>query len=227
MRVAVIGGGPSGLVTLKYLTTAHQYFPVDPIEVKLFESASKIGGVYVHHMYEDSEMVSSKYYTTFSDFRPRPEDPDFLQASRYLEYLNDYTDHFKLWPYINLSTRVLAVRRREGGGHIVTYQTADGEEQQWECDAIAVCSGLHETPNIPEVPGIEKVPVVMHSADFKSRKQLGTNKTVVVLGAGETGFDLCYLGITAPTKRVLLCHRNGFWGVPKVNFSPSSSYGLP
>lgn len=89
----------------------------------------------------------------------------------------------------------------------------------WECDAVAVCSGLHVTPSIPNVPGAAKVPVVKHSAEFKSREEFGTDRTVVVLGTGETGIDMAYLAVTSPTKRVILCHRDGFLGAPKVNMS--------
>ena len=57
MRVAVIGGGPSGLVTLKYLITAHEFFPyMEPIEAKLFESEGSIGGTFKHRSYEDAEV---------------------------------------------------------------------------------------------------------------------------------------------------------------------------
>jgi cation diffusion facilitator CzcD-associated flavoprotein CzcO len=56
MRVAVIGAGPSGLVTLKYLKTAHQFFPGKPIEVKLFEAESSVGGTFSHRTYEDAEV---------------------------------------------------------------------------------------------------------------------------------------------------------------------------
>jgi dimethylaniline monooxygenase (N-oxide forming) len=56
MRVAVIGGGPSGLVTLKYLLTAHEFLPVEPIEVRLFESKDEIGGTFRYRVYEDAEV---------------------------------------------------------------------------------------------------------------------------------------------------------------------------
>ncbi len=57
MRVAVIGGGPSGLVTLKYLVTAHDFFPgMDPIEAKLFEAQDSIGGTFTYRVYEDAEV---------------------------------------------------------------------------------------------------------------------------------------------------------------------------
>lgn len=56
MRVAVIGAGPSGLVTLKYLKTAHQFFPIKPIEALLFEAEAAVGGTFAHRTYEDAEV---------------------------------------------------------------------------------------------------------------------------------------------------------------------------
>ena len=164
------------------------------------------------------KLVSSKQLTTFADFRPRNDDPDFLSAPRYVEYLNEYCDHFTLWPYVKLRTRVVAVSRRRGGGHIIQYQH-DGSKEltTWDCDAVAVCTGLHVTPNIPVIPGIEKIPLVFHSSQFKSREQFRVDKTVLSIGSGETGADIAYLAVTSPTKRVVMSHRNGFHLAPKVS----------
>ena len=219
MRVAVIGGGPSGLVQLKYLNEAHKHFPsTPPFEAKLFEAYDNIGGVFYHHSYEEGELVSSKFLTSFSDLRPRPGEPDFFTSDRYLEYLAEYADRFNLWPQIHLRTRVIAVRRAGQGGHIVTYQKHDGGIVEWPCDAIAVCSGVHSQANIPDIPGIQNVPRVMHSEDFKSRAQFGKDKTVMILGSGETGADISYLAITSDTRQVILCHHDGWIGAPKVSF---------
>lgn len=217
MRVAVVGGGPSGLVTLKYLTQTHRFFPADPIEAKLFESTSNIGGIFFHHNYENGELVSSKFLTSFSDFRPRRDDPDFLSTDRYLEYLREYASHFSLWPHIHLSTPVVSVRRGSSSrGHVVTYRTPDGVETDWECDAVAVCSGLHDVPNIPHLEGIQHVPLAFHSDKFKGRHQFGTDKSIMILGSGETAFDIAALAMESPTKKVVLCHRSGWLGAPKV-----------
>ncbi|KAJ4862012.1 flavin-binding monooxygenase-like domain-containing protein [Trichoderma breve] len=215
MRVAIIGGGPSGIVQLKVLTEAHRRFSIPHLELRLFESHNRLGGIFSHHSYEDAELVSSKYLTAFSDFRPRRDDPDFFSADRYLEYLDEYATHFELWPYINLNAWVKSIRRGDSSEHVIIYRTATGEEIEWECDAIAICSGVHAIPNIPNLSGIEHVPVVMHSADFKSRKQFGKGKTVMVIGSGETGADICYLAVTGDTDRVILCHRDGWLGAPK------------
>jgi dimethylaniline monooxygenase (N-oxide forming) len=62
MRVAVIGAGPSGLTTLKYLATAHEFFEnVKPIEAKLFESEASVGGTFKHRAYENAEASCLNY----------------------------------------------------------------------------------------------------------------------------------------------------------------------
>lgn len=99
----------------------------------------------------------------------------------------------------------------------MTYQHEGSDEQlEWQCDAIAVCAGLHLTPSIPHFEGIENVPQKFHSSEFKSRSQFGVDKTVLIIGSGETGADLGYLAVTSPTKRVVMSHRNGCHFAPKV-----------
>ncbi|KAH8665114.1 hypothetical protein BGZ60DRAFT_489609 [Tricladium varicosporioides] len=220
MKVAVIGGGPGGLVTLKYLTQAHKFLSTKPIEVRLFERGPEIGGTFRQRTYEDAEQVSSKYLTTFSDFRPSKEAPDFLPIVDYVVYLEEYCTRFDLWKYIELSTTVTKIRRRGVSGHTVSFVRANGTTEDWECEAVAICTGLHVTPNVPYVAGIENVPLVLHSSQFKARKQFGENTNVVVLGTGETGMDMAHLAVTSPTKTVTLCHRNGFLCAAKIIPNP-------
>ncbi len=56
MRVAVIGAGPSGLVTLKYLVNAYRSLPTEQVEARLFEVESIIGGIFAYYIYEDAEV---------------------------------------------------------------------------------------------------------------------------------------------------------------------------
>ena len=167
-------------------------------------------------------MVSSKFLTTFSDFRiPKGRydsgDNDFLTLEEYVQYLEDYADHFKLRPYISLNTKVINVRRAKGGrGHVITYSSREGSEE-WACDAVAVSSGLHVETVVPNIPGIEKVSTVIHSSQYKGRDIFKEGSNVVILGVGETAMDMAYFAVTSPTKSVTLSHRSGFVLAPKVS----------
>lgn len=56
MRVAIIGGGPSGLTTLKYLTQAQESLGCGPVETRLFEFQPGVGGAFASRVYEDAEV---------------------------------------------------------------------------------------------------------------------------------------------------------------------------
>jgi len=62
LKVVVIGGGPSGLTSLKFLATAHHYYPdLEPIDVKLFEAEDRIGGTFAYRAWRDAEVRHQKH----------------------------------------------------------------------------------------------------------------------------------------------------------------------
>ena len=163
------------------------------------------------------QLVSSKYLTAFSDHRFGRDLPDFVTPDNMCEYLDSYATKYDLFKFICFDTKVLSVTRRDGG-HVLVLQDRNGDSRKLECDAIAVCSGLHVIPEFPVLEGIERVPTVLHSSELKSREQFGKDTNVVIMGAGETAMDLAWLAVTAPTKSVTICHRDGFFLGPKVCF---------
>ena len=62
MRVAIIGGGPGGLTTLKHLLEAHQRFPVDAVEARLFEAEDDIGGTFRKRTYDEGEVSELRHW---------------------------------------------------------------------------------------------------------------------------------------------------------------------
>jgi dimethylaniline monooxygenase (N-oxide forming) len=56
MRVAVIGAGPSGLVTLKYLLDAQRSLGCDAVEAIAFDSEDDVGGTFSTRAYEAAEV---------------------------------------------------------------------------------------------------------------------------------------------------------------------------
>ncbi|RGP73977.1 dimethylaniline monooxygenase [Fusarium sporotrichioides] len=219
MKVAVIGEGPSGLVTVKYLLKAHLSLDCDPFDARLFELHETIGGAFATRVYEDAELVSSEQFTTLFDFCCRQE-KEFLSANDYLQYLKDYCSHFSLWPYIYLGVEVQSITSTSSKLYTISRSGKDGKVMTWDCDAVAVCSGLHREPNLPVIPGLHHIPQVIHSFEFKTKNQFGINKTVMVIGSGETSADIAHLTVNFPTKQVLVCHKDGFHFAPKRNPGP-------
>ncbi|KAF8334136.1 uncharacterized protein EI90DRAFT_3145067 [Cantharellus anzutake] len=221
MKVVVIGAGPSGLVVTKtLLQEASEDFPFDPI---ILEAEDDIGGTFRHRSYENATLVSSKQLTSFSDFRLPLEHPDHLTLLEYVEYLRAYIRRFGFEDRIHLQCKVTKIRPAPGSdtGHDVEYIDQRGAVPQLKtirADYIAVCSGLHVTPYIPYIEGIENVldseeasrdgvvREVYHSVEYKGRAQLA-GRRVMILGTGETGHDLAYEAVKAGATEVILCTR--------------------
>ncbi|KZP32518.1 FAD/NAD-P-binding domain-containing protein [Athelia psychrophila] len=232
MRVAIVGAGPSGLVTCKsLLEAATPEFPFDPV---ILEQEGSLGGTFRFRSYENANLVSSKQLTCFSDFRLPAEHSDHLSLEEYVDYLQAYAKRFSLTDRIKLHTKVVQISRDPAGGHIVSYVSKLADTSVWDttlqtlhADYVAVCSGLHVVPAVPVVDGIDHVLKLrdtddselerkaFHSVDYKTRSQL-TGKRVMILGTGETGMDLAYESVKAGAKEVVLCSRAGFLSFPKA-----------
>ncbi|KAG9004845.1 hypothetical protein FRB94_002012 [Tulasnella sp. JGI-2019a] len=238
--VIIIGAGPSGLVTCKTLLDANTRFgsKFNPI---VLEQEDALGGTFRYRSYENANLVSSKQLTSFTDYRMPLEHPDHLTLGEYVNYLQDYTEHFGFSRRLRFCCRVVRISRgKDGKGHVVEYlQGARNESgaMVWNetpvavyASYLAVCSGLHVIPNVPEIPGIDHVgasierndpetkalrPVIMHSSEYKTPACL-PGRRVMILGTGETGMDLAYESVKAGAKEVVLCTHHGFLSFPKV-----------
>ncbi|WVQ68619.1 uncharacterized protein L199_006828 [Kwoniella botswanensis] len=231
----VVGGGPAGLVSLKYTVEYGEKW-VEGEEPVLVEMESEIGGTFRWRGYENAELVSSKQLTCFSDFRYPLSAPDHPSLPNFVSYLHSYTEHFGITPYIHTSTKLISLNKlpspKDDYKHIAVLQRLDsdkkptGEPMSILAKRVIITTGLHVTPNIPLIPGLNSEPIPpsapewIHSSSYKSRSQL-SNKEVLILGAGETGMDLAYESIMSTSKRVWLGVRTGFLSFPKVlnNFS--------
>ncbi|KAK7049360.1 hypothetical protein VNI00_005961 [Paramarasmius palmivorus] len=234
-KVVVVGAGPAGLVTAKSLLEyADEEYPFDPV---VLEQEDDIGGTFRYRSYQNANLVSSKQLTSFSDFRLPLHHHDHLTleaCEEYVQYLRDYCKQFNLTERIHLNTKVVNISRNPGGGHIISFVQRASKDAPWDTTPhtiqaayVAICSGLHVTPSIPDIPGIQHVlhaqdentssseRAVFHSADYKSRSQLA-GKRVMILGTGETGMDIAYEAAKAGAAEAVLCSRAGFLSFPKL-----------
>lgn len=191
-----------------------------------FVRESSIGGTFKYRSYENAELVSSKQLTTFSDYRLPLDSPDHISLPDYVEYLKSYIDHFELWDHISLGCRVESIDARSTKDSNSRYRVAytrrsddsskPSERETFDCSYLAICTGLHVQPNIPQIPGIEFFRgEAFHSSEYKYRSQL-QDHDILLLGCGETAMDVAYEAIKSPARSVTMCFRTGFLSFPKV-----------
>ena len=230
-KVAVIGAGLAGLVTIKSCLE-------EGMEVEAFEKSPYLGGNWKFKdpgvsVFRNTELTSSKYLTAFSDF-PMPETyPHFLTHQQYLEYLLSYARHFDLERHITFKSSVEAVERK--GEKWLVRVRDENEVREAEFDSVAVCTGLNEEWSFPEIENMKEFRGdFIHSSAYKDNSPFH-GKKVVVIGGGESGGDILN-ELSQVADRVTLSLRRGVFIMPKLSrtmtlpgdyFHHRATYHLP
>jgi len=109
-KALVIGAGPSGCVAAKYLLSS-----TNPhYNVTIIEASDTIGGTFINKAYDNTRLVSSKFITSFSDFRMNEDYPNHPSAEEYVKYLEDYCGRFGIEKCIRFGCRVVSLKDNDG-----------------------------------------------------------------------------------------------------------------
>eukprot|EP01084_Bolivina_argentea_P165873 288094_1 len=197
-NIAIIGAGPSGLVTAKYLLEYGH-------KVIIFEKSDEIGGSFKWSY--SGVLTSSNYITQFSDLpinetdlingtKERIKCGTFLTFIEYCNYLKRYAKTFKIFKYIHFNENVINTKYNFTN----KKWTLTTIENVYEFDHIAVCTGIADKPNIPNIISKHTNKCmncninVIHSRYFtgETDKRI-QNKNILIIGCGESGSDISLL----------------------------------
>uniref|UniRef100_A0A671MGG6 Flavin-containing monooxygenase n=1 Tax=Sinocyclocheilus anshuiensis TaxID=1608454 RepID=A0A671MGG6_9TELE len=222
-RVAVIGGGTSGLACIKCCLD-------EGLEPVCFETSDDIGGLWRFKENPDPDRASiyhsliintSKEMMCFSDFPIPAHFPNYMHNSLIMDYFRMYADHFQLKRHIRFQTKVLHVTPRPDFPHSgqwdVETESKDGRREKQVFDAVMVCTGHHCHPHLPlqDFPGIDIFKgKFFHSRDYKNPEEW-RGKRVVVIGIGNSGGDIA-VELSRMAKQVYLSTRRGSWILNRV-----------
>lgn len=183
-RLAIVGAGSSGLVTLKL---ALEKLP--SWDVRCFEKTGDFVGSWgrPHRAFVST---STKYTTQFACYRryddsvepaPEGESPEFFRDGEFGEYLRSFVAEHDLAGHIELRTAVSAIEPT-GDRWLLRIEGPSSRTELF--DAVVVCTGLAARPR-----ALQSSVEVLRSLD-ESRPVAG--KRVVVLGGGESAVDFAH-----------------------------------
>ncbi|MBC2660083.1 NAD(P)-binding domain-containing protein [Pseudomonas sp. MSSRFD41] len=205
-KVAIIGGGPTGLAIGRELNAAG-------IDFVLYEAEADFGGVWNSEgdsgrTYPSLHLISPKSNTQFPDFPMPAEYPDYPNHRLMLAYLRSYAARFGLYERAQFGTRVERLEPHAQGWQV---HVAQGGREFHEL--VVICNGLQRTAYFPSIPCTGFAGEILHAADYKSPDQL-RGKRVLVIGGGNSGCDIATDAVHH-AERVYHSTRRGYYYQPK------------
>ncbi|KAJ7485386.1 FAD/NAD(P)-binding domain-containing protein [Mycena latifolia] len=196
--ICVVGAGAAGLAVLRAILDTPQY--KDNLwKPVVFEARSQVGGIWLPDPLLEitSALPQTPLYDSlttnlphpvmcFPSFPFPPSTPVFPAAAHVQRYLESYTAHFNLQPFIRLDTPVTNVRWESS-----RWKVRLGSDEILDFDLVIVANGHHKIPRYPAVPGIEAwlaAKKASHSVWYRHPQHLG-NK-ILVVGGGPSGTDI-------------------------------------
>ena len=190
MKVAIIGAGVSGLVSIKCCLD-------EGLEPVCFEKCADIGGLWKFtqndgsfsgsgSVYESTVINTSKEMTCFSDFPAPKHFPPFMPHREVVEYLHMYAKRFDLLKYIHFNAIVVEISRtsnhRETGQWKVSFINWEGRQMDSIFDAVMICNGHLSKPFFPAFNGLDRFEGrKLHSHEYKSYRGF-EGQVVLVIG---------------------------------------------
>lgn len=204
-RLAIIGGGPTGIGVGRELAGAG-------IAFDLYEAESDFGGVWnggaaSGRTYPSLHLISPKFNTQVQDFPMPAEYPHYPNHAQMLAYIRALARDGGLYERTRFDARVERLQPR---GPQWRLRCADGGGDDY--DLVVVCTGLQRKPCFPAYPGRFEGEV-LHSSEYKSPAQL-RGRRVLVAGGGNSGCDLAVEAVHH-ADAVLHSTRRGYHYQPK------------
>ncbi|MCU1226078.1 MAG: putative flavoprotein involved in transport [Edaphobacter sp.] len=210
-KVAVIGAGPGGLATARYLRS-------EGLEPIIFEQGERIGGQWSADpghsgVWPGMRTNTSRIMTSFSDLPHDADSPTYPTNEAMGEYLQRYAELFDLTSRVRMKTPVRELRR--GANHAWTVRTDAGEEQ---FEQVVIASGRYHKPASPNVPGLQSFSGaggVSHAFSYK-RPEDYRGLRVLVAGCSISSLEIASDLATLGAAHVVVTNRKQRYVLPKL-----------
>ena len=209
-NVLVIGAGMSGILSGVRLQEAG-------IPFQIVEKNADVGGTWYENSYPGCRVDSANHTYSYS-FRPQDWPQHFSNQKVLRQYFADTVEEYGLRDHIRLGTEVIEARFDEASRKWqVTLQSAAGEQETLEADAVISAVGQLNRPNMPNIAGLDTFQGdSFHSARWQHDVDL-KNRRVGVIGTGGSAFQFVP-HIAEEARSVTVFQRTAPWIVPNEEY---------
>ena len=218
-QVAIIGGGPAGLVAARWLK-AQGFEPV------IFEQSDALGGQWnaasAHSgVWPAMRTNTSRVMTAFSDLEYPPGTNVYPTNQDVRSYLQRYADTFDLLPHLRVRSRVDHLTTAPpGSGWQLTVRSDGRAAETTAFPRVGIANGRYHRPQVPAVSGLDSFtgPLgVAHTFGYKDPDRYRGARVLVCgcsISALEIASDLAMLGdfkadSTLAFQQDLICQHVG------------------
>lgn len=218
-RVAIIGGGMSGLAAAYRLAQAGVPFVV-------LEKNDEVGGTWYENRYPGCRLDTNNFAYSFSFAQKDDWPQQFSPRDSIYSYFRDVAEDLEIRPHVRFNTEVIAAGYNEHDpSWNLRLRKADGSEVTERFNAVITAVGQLNRPNIPEFPGRDTFRgQAWHTAEWNDSVDL-TGKKVAVIGAGASAFQVIP-SIAGEVGELLVFQRNAPWMYPTPNYHDDIAPGL-
>lgn len=207
--VIVVGAGFSGLAAAVHLKQAG-------IPFRVLERNDHVGGTWYEANYPGARVDVPNDLYSYSFFH-REWSQNFAEPDEIRQYIDDVIAHFDLAPHIETGVSVDGAEwDADGSEWVVKINSGNGSETV-RATALITAAGLHNTPNIPQFPGLsEFTGEVLHSARWSPETDL-RGKKVAVVGAGASAMQVV-CKIAEDVEQMVVVQREPHWTTPNEQY---------
>jgi len=210
-EVTIVGSGFSGIAAAIQLQRLG-------IKFRIIERHEDLGGTWLINDYPEARVDVSTFLYQYKFVSNYPWKSYYAPRDELREYANYIVDEYSLRETMSFNTKLEAASwDADKSKWLITLENSDGKTEQVESAAIISASGLFNTPNKPDIPGINKFKGAMfHTTDWDhdydySGKQIGQ------IGTGSTGLQLAR-GVAQKAGHLTVFQRTASWVTPVAGY---------
>lgn len=214
-RVAIIGAGPAGLASARWLK-ARGATPV------ILEAAADLGGQWNAQnpssaTWPGMHTNTSRIVTAFSDLDHAPHTPVFPTREAINTYLRRYAEAFDLIGHIRFGTTVESLTQGENGRWHLQSRCGNGVTRE-DFARVVIASGRHVVPDLPAIPGLAQFGGALgalHSARYPGPAAF-RGARVVVAGCSISALEIASELAASGAAEVTVAMRRQRYVIPKI-----------